>query len=158
MFWTKTAHHCTIFRLLCAPIKVYPIPHTTFETTRSGFLQILHHYSVSWKITLYFFKLKPYMLWTKIAHWNQIFGLLSGWVKILQIPHVIFKTTSQFFFKLCIFNIMPDKSSVLFYLKLYMIFTKGAHHSAKFQTFDCSGEISPNLYFDRLLCWKYIKF
>ena len=35
-----------------------------------------------------------------------------------------------------------------------MIFTKGAHHSAKFQTFDCSGEISPNLYFDRLLLLK----
>ena len=97
MFWTKTAHHCTIFKLLGAPIKVYPIPHTTFETTRSGFLQILHHCSVSWKITpLYFFKLKPHMLWTKIAHWNQIFGLLSGWVKILQIPHVIFKTTRHF--------------------------------------------------------------
>ena len=69
----------------------------------------------------------------------------------------IFKTTSQFFFKLCIFNIMSDKSSVLFYLKLYMIFTKGAHHSAKFQTFDCSGEISPNLYFDRLLLLKVYK-
>ena len=39
-----------------------------------------------------------------------------------------------------------------------MVFTKGAHHSAKFQTFDCSSEISPNLYFDRLLCWKCIKF
>ena len=32
-----------------------------------------------------------------------------------------------------------------------MIWTKGAHQSAKFQTFNCSGEISPNLYFDRLL-------
>ena len=38
-----------------------------------------------------------------------------------------------------------------------MIFTKGAHHSAKFQTFDCSGEISPNLYFDRLLLLKLRK-
>ena len=38
-----------------------------------------------------------------------------------------------------------------------MIFTKGAHHSAKFQTFDCSGEISPNLYFDRLLLLKVCK-
>ena len=36
-------------------------------------------------------------------------------------------------------------------------FTKGAHHSAKFQTFDCSGEISPNLYFDRLLLLKVYK-
>ena len=39
----------------------------------------------------------------------------------------------------------------------YMIFTKEVHHSAKFQTFDCSGEISPNLYFDRLLLLKVYK-
>ena len=38
-----------------------------------------------------------------------------------------------------------------------MIFTKGAHHSAKFQIFDCSGEISPNLYFERLLLLKVYK-
>ena len=33
-----------------------------------------------------------------------------------------------------------------------MVFTKGAH-----QTFDCSGGISPNLYFDRLLLLKVYK-
>ena len=38
-----------------------------------------------------------------------------------------------------------------------MTFTKGAHYSAKFQTFDCSGEISPNLYFDRLRLLKVYK-
>ena len=38
-----------------------------------------------------------------------------------------------------------------------MIFTKGAHHSANFQTFDSSGEISPNLFFDRLLLLKVYK-
>ena len=38
-----------------------------------------------------------------------------------------------------------------------MIFTKAAHHSAKFQTFDCPSEISPNLYFDRLLLLKLHK-
>ena len=38
-----------------------------------------------------------------------------------------------------------------------MVFTKVAHHSAKCQTFDCSGEISPNLYFDRLLLLKVYK-
>ena len=38
-----------------------------------------------------------------------------------------------------------------------MIFTKGAHHSAKFQTFDCSGEISSNLYFDRILLLQAYK-
>ena len=38
-----------------------------------------------------------------------------------------------------------------------MIWTKGTHQSAKFQTFDCSKEISPNLYFDRLLWLKVYK-
>ena len=57
-----------------------------------------------------------------------------------------------------LFNAMGDKFSVLFQLKLCLIFTKGAHHSATFQTSDCSVEILPNLYFDRLLFWKRIKF
>ena len=50
-----------------------------------------------------------------------------------------------------LFSVMRDNSSVLFWLKLHMIWTKGAHQSAKFQTFDCSRKISPNVYFDRLL-------
>ena len=37
------------------------------------------------------------------------------------------------------------------------MFTKGVYQSAQFQTFDCSGEISPNLYFDRLLLLKKYK-
>ena len=36
-----------------------------------------------------------------------------------------------------LFSVMRDNSSVLFQLKLYMISTKGAYQSAKFQTFDC---------------------
>ena len=35
-----------------------------------------------------------------------------------------------------------------------MIWTKESHQSAKFHTFDCSHEISPNLDFDRLLLLK----
>ena len=38
-----------------------------------------------------------------------------------------------------------------------MIFTMGAHQSGKFQTFGNSDEISPNLYFDRLLLLKVYK-
>ena len=38
-----------------------------------------------------------------------------------------------------------------------MIFTKGAHQSVKFQTFVCSGEHAPNLYFDRILLLKVYK-
>ena len=38
-----------------------------------------------------------------------------------------------------------------------MIWTKGAHQSATFQAFDCSLEISPNLYLNRLLLSKAYK-
>ena len=46
---------------------------------------------------------------------------------------------------------MRGNSSVLFQLKLYIIWTKEAHQNAKFQAFDYSHKISLNLYFDRLL-------
>ena len=38
-----------------------------------------------------------------------------------------------------------------------MIWTNVVHQSAKFETFDSSREISPNLYFDRLLLLKVNK-
>ena len=38
-----------------------------------------------------------------------------------------------------------------------MIFTKGAHQNAKFQTFNCSDKISINLYFDKILLLKVYK-
>ena len=40
MLWIKRAHQSTIFRLLSALMKVDPIPHAIFETTRSEFIQI----------------------------------------------------------------------------------------------------------------------
>ena len=38
-----------------------------------------------------------------------------------------------------------------------MIRTKGAHQGEEFQTFDCSREISPNLYFEKPLLLKVYK-
>ena len=72
MIWTKRAHQCKIFRLLVALIKVHPILHAIFETTRSEFIQILHHFSVSWKITaLYFLAQTSYSLGTNNpSKWN----------------------------------------------------------------------------------------
>ena len=39
---------------------------------------------------------------SKRTHWKEIVRILSGLVKIHQIPHVIFEATSQLFVKLCI--------------------------------------------------------
>ena len=55
-FWQKEPIKAQFFRLLSALMKVHPILHVSFETKRSGFIQILHHCSMSWKIMpLYFF-------------------------------------------------------------------------------------------------------
>ena len=92
-----------------------------------------------------FFQLKPHILWTKIAHWSNIFGLLSGWVRIHQIPHVIFETSSQFFFKL--FNVMINKSSVLFCTKVQSL-----------RLLTAQVEFHQICTLIGSFCWKYIKF
>ena len=93
-FGQKEPMKVQIFKFLSALMKVHPIPHASFETTRSRFTQILHLCS------LYFLS-QTLILWTKRAHRSEIFRLLSGWVKIHQIPFM-FETASQFFFKLFI--------------------------------------------------------
>ena len=79
-FGQKEPMKVQIFKFLSALMKVHPIPHASFETTRSRFTQILHLYS------LYFLS-QTLILWTKRAHQSEIFRLLSGWVKIHQIPY-----------------------------------------------------------------------
>ena len=56
-----------------------------------------------------------------------------------------------------LFSVMRDNSSIFFLVETLDDLTKGARHSGKFQTFDCSCAISPNLYFDRLLMLKEYK-
>ena len=46
------------------------------------------------------FQFKSYVLQTKRSHGCQIFKLLSEWVRIHQIPCVIFETTSQLSFRI----------------------------------------------------------
>ena len=134
MLWTKRAHQFTIFRLLGALMKVLPIPHAIFESTRSGFIQISHHCSVSWKITpLYFFSSNLILLWTKISiEVKSSDFLVDGW-KFTKFLMSCFKPQVSFSLNFAsLFNVMGDKSSALCSLKIYMFFTKGAHHSAKF--------------------------
>ena len=74
-----------------------------FWTDKSIPLQILHHSSLPWHIT---------SLWILSSHFSYfglkdpinmpILRLSIALVKICHIPHVIFQTTSQFFFKFCI--------------------------------------------------------
>ena len=105
-----------------------------FSNKKSVFLQSLDLFSVSWEIILlYFFS------WNFICYWEkqhikvQTFRLATAHIKIHQIPHVIFGTKSQFFFKRwTLFSVIRHNTSVHFHLNLYLFWTKETHRSANF--------------------------
>ena len=79
----------------------------------------------------------------------QIFRLAAARIVIHQIPHVTFVTTSFVTISsssnfASLFSVMRHNLSVLFHLKLCMLWTTGALQSANFQTFDYSHENQPN--------------
>ena len=91
-----------VFRLSTVRIKFTKFLISIFKQ-KVSFFQSLDHSSVSWEKTLmYFFS------WNFICYWQKqhtkvhIFRLAIVRIKIHQIPHVIFGTKSQFFFKLWI--------------------------------------------------------
>ena len=117
MPWTKRALQSTIFGLLSAVMKVHPIPHTSFETTRSyGLLNFYIFVHVMKDNSFIFSSTQTLHTLEKRSHEGEFFKLLSGWVKIHRIPHVIFETASQFVFFnfVSLFIVMRDNSSVLF--------------------------------------------
>ena len=94
------------FRLM----KVYPIRHANFETTRPGFIQILHHCSVSWKITpLYFFSSNLIYLGQKLLDFWVVGWKFTKFLMSYLKPQVSFSLNFA-----SLFNVMGDKSSVLF--------------------------------------------
>ena len=116
-----------------------------FWNDKSTPIQILHQPSLSWHITplqilsslFFYFGLKdPINV--------SIFRISRARVKINQIPHANFETTSQFLFKLCIiFIVMTHNSFVNFKLLLFILWIKGPHQSPNFETFKCSSENLP---------------
>ena len=161
MLWAKRALQCTIFQTFeCSNESSHNFSRAVFETTRSGFTQILHHCSVSWKMTpLYIFYLKPHILWTKVVHWSGIFRLLSGWVKNQQISHVVLETASHFFFKLFHHSLILWEITLL-YLSSQNFIWFLQKKSINVKNFRLS---SAQLKFHQVciligsFCWKYIK-
>ena len=110
-----------------------------FPNHKSDFLQILHHFLVSWKITpLYFFR-------SNITRRDQSKGkslrLLSPRVKIDQIL-VTFETTSQFSFKFFYQSWVPSNVTPLYFLSWTTIYC-GQKQPIKvqiFEIFECSGQ------------------
>ena len=105
-----------IFSLLSALIIVHPIPHAIFENTSSGFIQILHHCSVPWKITpLYYFSSNLIYFGQKETIRVKFLDFwVVGWkftkfLKSYLKPQVSFSLNFA-----SIFSVMKDHSFVLF--------------------------------------------
>ena len=106
LLWAKGSHQSSNLDTFECSCENLPNPACHFPSNKSGFFlffffQILHHSSMSWKITpLHFFSLKNIYFAQKEPIKVKIF--LSAQVKICQIPYVSFETTSWFLFKFCI--------------------------------------------------------
>ena len=146
MLWTKGAHQRTIFQTFECPNKSSPNSSCHFWNHKvrvySNFASL---FSVMKDDSFVFLWLKPQILWTKIAHQSEVFGLLSGWVKTHQIPNVIFESTSQIFFKLCITLQCHETYFYTFLAKTLYDFYKRKPSKCKISSF-------------RLFRWNFTKF
>ena len=106
---------------------------------------------MSRKITLQYVFSSNLIVLEKIAYRNEIFGLLSGWVKIHKIPHVIFETKLVRF----LLNFASLLSIYLLYFFSWNFILFWRKESIKMSNLRLS--ISPNLDLDRLLLLKVYK-
>ena len=151
---TGRAHHGTNFQTVSVLIKVRPIPYVIFETTTSGFIQTLHHCLVSSKITPLYFLAQTLCTLDKNSPSNDIFDFwVVGW-KFTKFLMSYLKL--QFSFPLnfaTLFSLMRDNSSVLFYLKFYIILTRSPSkcQNSYFRFHQICTFIGS-------FCWKYKNF
>ena len=113
MTWSPLKCTFLYFRLLARKLAKFLM---SFFKLRVSFpLNFASPYSVMTHNSSNIFYLKYYMLWTKRAHWSEMFSLLSEWANVHQIPYVLFETASQFFWNFAsLFSVMRNNSSVLF--------------------------------------------
>ena len=85
-----------------ASAKTLYTEHLTFNNLYGKSQSYLSLYHFSQHNCSLLLLLKHYIISTKVAHQVQIFRLSAVRVKVHQIPHVIFQTKCQFFFKVWI--------------------------------------------------------
>ena len=94
--WIEGSHQSQFFK---CPRENLSYSWCQLPNHKLAFLQILHHFSVSWKITPpYFFRSNVIYFAQKEPVKVKISRILSAQVKIYQIL-VIFELTNQFFFE-----------------------------------------------------------
>ena len=117
LLWIKGSHKTPNFETFKCSIENLPNSLCHFPNYKSFILQILHHSSVSWKITpLYFFRSNVIYFARKEPIKVEILKILSTQIKIHQ-NFVIFETANQLFKKIL------HHSSVSWDIKLLYTFS-----------------------------------
>ena len=104
LLWTKRSNQCTNFDTFEFSAENVSNSTCHFWNHKSVFLQILRHFSMSWKIYPLHFLLAQtiYTLLKRSPLKWKFLRFSSAQVKICQIPHVNFETTSRFPSRFCI--------------------------------------------------------
>ena len=93
---------CKFLRFSTAWAKIHQVPHVNFELA-SQFSNFASFFIVMTQNASVNFKLTHFLLWIKESNESHNFeNFVCSGMKICQILHVMFQTTSQFFFKFCI--------------------------------------------------------
>ena len=137
-----------------ALLKVHPIPHAIFETTRSGFIQILHHYSVSWKITpLYFFSSNLIYLGQKLLDFWVVGWKFTKFLMPYLKPQVSFSLNSA-----SLFNVMRDSLLYFFSWNFIWFLQKEPTTEQNVSLLTAQVKFYQICTLIGYLCWKYVKF
>ena len=124
--WTKESNQSPHFQTYKCSGENLPNSLCYFSNQKLVFIQILHHYLISWKVTPLDFCRSN--ITRKDQSKCNFLGLLSARIKIHQMPF-IFETTNQFSFNffLSILTAIKHNFSVLSKLKHYILWWKAAH-------------------------------
>ena len=141
-------------------MNVHPVPHSNFEATISGIIQILHHCSLPWEITpLYFCSSNLVYFGQKepIEKKSSDFWVV-GW-KFIKFLMSYLKPQVSFSLNFAsLFSVMRDNFSVFFSWNFIWF---GQKEPIKVQNFRLS---TAHVKFHQIctsiasFCWKYIKF
>ena len=121
LLWIKGSHQSPILQFFKCSGRNLLYSSCHFPNHKSIFLQILHHSSVSWKVTpLYFFSSK-FIYFAQKEHIRvKLLRLLSTRANIHQ-NFIIFETTNQFSLNFALlFNVMKHKSFIFLAEILYI--------------------------------------
>ena len=132
-----------IFRLLAPPMKVSQITYVIYKTTSQVFLNYcttLQCHVMSYHDTQFLcnFFAQLYISQTKKSLKMQIISSVSATVKFNKFLMPFMKAQVIFSSNFAsIFSIIVHNPSVIFHLKNYTLWSKGAHESANFETLEC---------------------